>query len=62
VISVLLFCSCKAEEKKTSYKVTVIEEEIIHDVYVCPMECDTGMNYYLEGKCDICHINLIKQE
>jgi len=62
VISILLFCSCKPEEKKLSYKEIVIVEEIIYDVYVCPMECDNGMNYYLEGKCDICHMNLIKQE
>ena len=62
MISALLFCSCKSEEKKVSSKETIVGEEIVHDVYVCPMECENGMNYYLEGKCDICHMNLIKQE
>lgn len=62
VICLFIFFSCKdkvekkIEHKETKNKVTLSEE------YVCPSQCDNGMNYYMEGKCDICHHNLIKKE
>jgi len=58
----LIFLSCKTESKKDSSIETTIIENNSHDVFVCPEECENGMMYYLEGKCDICHVNLIKKE
>lgn len=61
LIFVVLF-SCKSQEESKEKQDVLTEEEIVHEVYVCPRDCKNGMNYYIEGKCDICHMNLIKQE
>ncbi len=62
IVGLLFFFSCKQEEKKASHDhdELTLEKELVHDVYVCPMECENGMDYYMEGKCDMCHINLIQ--
>ena len=60
LILTLFFISCK-ERKKEKKKVEVANE-INHTVFICPMECETGVTYYLEGKCDICHRNLVEKK
>lgn len=60
VLSFLFLISCTSKEKPKQDP--VVSETVLQEVYICPMECENGMNYYMEGKCDICHINLIKQE
>ena len=62
---VLLFgilFSCKPDKKSSKSKQDEQAEVTTSEVYVCPNECENGMNYYMEGKCDICHRNLVKQE
>tara|TARA_R110002073_G_scaffold89852_5_gene212438 strand:+ start:5042 stop:5248 length:207 start_codon:yes stop_codon:yes gene_type:complete len=62
LIAFVFLFSCKTEEN-TNSKEEVLDKEVNkHDVFTCPMECENGMTYYIEGKCDICHINLVKQE
>ena len=57
----ILLISCTPEKKITNKKYSE-SKELDYDLYVCPSECSNGMTYYMEGKCDICHDNLIKQE
>ena len=57
----LVLLSCTSKKKEVS-KQEVFKNKIEHVVFICPMECENGMNYYMEGKCDVCHINLVKQE
>ena len=58
----ILLISCTPEKKIYNRKYSESKELDYEVVYVCPSECSSGMNYYMEGKCDICHDNLIKQE
>lgn len=60
LFSLVLF-SCTSDKKEASKQET-FEDKQEHEVFICPMECKNGMDYYLEGKCDICHINLVKQQ
>ena len=59
---ILLFVSCKETEVENKRSQQVETEVIQTEVYVCPSGCENGMNYYLEGKCDICHDNLVLKE
>lgn len=61
ILILLVLISCTPEKKEVS-KQEIFEDKIEQIVFICPMECENGMNYYLEGKCDICHINLIRKE
>ena len=61
-LGLLTLGACKEEKSKPSVASEVLIEEPIKEVYVCPSQCENGMNYYLEGKCDICHDNLILKE
>ena len=54
--------SCKPDKKVSESKQDKEVEITTSEVYVCLNECENGMNYYMEGKCDICHRNLAKQE
>ena len=57
----LVFFSCTSDKKKTTKQSNFVDKKE-HDVFVCSRKCENGMNYYVEGKCDICHVNLVKQE
>ena len=54
--------SCKPDKKVSDKKQDEQVKVSSAEVYVCPNTCENGMNYYMEGKCDICHRNLVKQE
>ena len=59
----LLFLACKEQKKKKIFSKQETSCEVqLTETYVCPSECERGMTYYLEGKCDICHHNLVKKE
>lgn len=63
LVFVFLLLSCKTEDKKVVKDENLVKvDSLEHITFVCPMECENGMKYYLEGKCDICHRNLIEQE
>ena len=54
--------SCKEEPPEKKHEDSSLSEVPEVEIYVCPSECENGMNYYLEGKCDICHHNLVKKK
>lgn len=60
ILCLFLWGACKTKEPPKEEP--IVSETVIQEVYICPMECENGMNYYMEGKCDICHINLIQKE
>jgi len=63
LFGLLLCLSCEEEsKKKVVSEVNEISDVQPTAIYVCPSACENGMTYYLEGKCDICHHNLIKKE
>jgi hypothetical protein len=63
-LGTLLFLSCKEQkQQETVSEQNLLNEEMpVVEVYVCPSSCETGWSYYLEGKCELCHQNLIKKE
>lgn len=49
--------SCKTEEKKEKHEKVELSQK---EVYQCPMDCEKGKTYKVEGKCPVCHMNLRK--
>lgn len=62
VIAMLAVTGCKTEVKKEKEQVKTEEkmEMAAHDVYQCPMDCEKGKTYEVEGDCPVCKMDLKK--
>jgi len=49
--------SCKTEKKEEKQEKVELSQK---EVYQCPMDCEKGKTYKVEGKCPVCHMNLRK--
>ncbi|OUR94376.1 hypothetical protein A9Q87_01675 [Flavobacteriales bacterium 34_180_T64] len=63
-LTVIAF-SCRDTKKETQTEASHNHEEdelVMHDAYVCPMDCEKGKTYVEESNCPVCKMVLKKVE
>lgn len=64
VLVTISFVSCgekkPAQDSSSSVKDTTTTE-VVHEDYICPVDCEKGKLYHEMGKCPVCKMDLIKK-